>query len=81
MNFLVHNKKLFEAYNAIWDKISNPLEKGFDCERVYDNKYIRTKIELYKSFVNSRRKSCIKFLFLISSWVLLVGNQTPTRTL
>ena len=30
-NFLVHNKKLLEAYNVIWDKLSNLSEKKYDC--------------------------------------------------
>ena len=44
---------MLEAYNTIWDKISNLLEKGFDSEPVYDNKYIRTKIKLCNGTINT----------------------------
>ena len=67
-NLLVKNKKLLEAYNPIWDKISNLLEKGFDCEPVYDNKYIRTKIKLRNnrintSFQENTRRRCALAMF------------------
>ena len=53
INFLVQNKKLLEAYNAIQDKFSNLLEKGFDCESIYDNKYVRAKIKSYNNKINT----------------------------
>ena len=39
LNFLVHDKESLKKYNAIWDKISNVLKKGFDSEPVYDDTY------------------------------------------
>ena len=44
---------MLEAYNAIWDEISNLFEKGFDIESVYENKYIRTKIKLCNGTINT----------------------------
>ena len=38
MNFLVHDKELLNKYNAIWDTISNLLEKRFNIGLVYNNK-------------------------------------------
>ena len=38
MNLLVHDKKLLEKYNKIWDKTSNLLNKGSDTEPVYNDK-------------------------------------------
>ena len=60
MNFSVDDEKLLEAYNAynvLWDKISNLLEKGFDCEPVCDNKHIRTKIKSYNKKMNTHFQS------------------------
>ena len=57
MNFSVDDEKLLEAYNVLWDKISNLLEKEFDCEPVCDNKYIRTKIKSYNKKMNTHFRS------------------------
>ena len=53
MNFLVNNEKLLKAYNAMWNNISNLLEKGFDSKPVHHNKYIRTKSYNGKRNTNS----------------------------
>ena len=37
--------------NEIWDKINNLLKKGFDIEPVYNDKYIKTKINIYNNIV------------------------------
>ena len=37
--------------NEIWDKINNLLKKGFHIEPVYNDKYIKTKIEIYNNIV------------------------------
>ena len=48
MFFFVRNDELLVKYNEIWDKVSNTLKKAFDNEPVYNEKYIRTKINLMK---------------------------------
>ena len=53
MNFLVHDKELLKQYNAIWDKIINLLKKEFDSEPVYNDEYIKTKINLYNDKLNT----------------------------
>ena len=45
MNLLIYDKVLLKKHNEIWDKISSVLKIGFDSELVYDNKYIKPKIE------------------------------------
>ena len=35
---------MLEEYNEIWNKVSNIIEKGFNGEPVYDEKYLKTKI-------------------------------------
>ena len=54
MNFLVNNENLLKAHNAIWNNISNLLEKGFDSKPLHDNKCIRTKSYNGKRNTNSQ---------------------------
>ena len=43
-NFLVADKKLLKKYNETWDKIKSLFKKELDKKPVYNNRYIRTKI-------------------------------------
>ena len=47
INSVVHNKKLIKAYNAILNRVSSLMKKWFDCKPVYNNKYLKNKINLY----------------------------------
>ena len=40
MPFLIKNE---ETYNEICDKVSNTIEKGFDSDPVYNEKYLKPK--------------------------------------
>ena len=42
-------KKCLERYTKIWEKISNLIDKKFDSDPVYNNKYINTKIRSYNN--------------------------------
>ena len=53
MSFLIKNDVLEERYNEIWDKVSNSMKKGFDSEPVYNEKYIKTKINSYEGKTNT----------------------------
>ena len=44
MSFLTDNNKFLEIYTKIWEKISDLIDKKFDSDPVYNNKYINTKI-------------------------------------
>ena len=48
MSFLIEDNKLLEKYKEIWDKVSKVIEKGFDNESVYNEKYFKTKTESYE---------------------------------
>ena len=37
---------MIKKYNAEWDKVKTLLKKGFDSEPVYNDKFIKTKINL-----------------------------------
>ena len=45
INFMVNDKKLLKKHNKILDKVSNLLKKEFDCEPVYNDKYIKSKMQ------------------------------------
>ena len=47
------SKKLLKAHFAIWDMISDLLEKGFYGEPAY-NKYIQIKTKLHNGKINTK---------------------------
>ena len=49
------DNKQFKKYNKTWEKISNLMNIEFDSEPVYgdNDKYIKTKINLYGDKVNT----------------------------
>ena len=51
--FLIKNNELLENYNEIWDKVSKVIKKGFDSEFVYNDKYLKTKVEPYEGKINT----------------------------
>ena len=53
MNFLIKDDWLLEKYNGLWDKVSNSMNKGFDSEPVYNEKYLKTKIKFYEGKTNT----------------------------
>ena len=44
MSFRTDNNEFLERYTKIWEKISDLVDKKFDSDPVYNNKYISTKI-------------------------------------
>ena len=48
MLILTRNDELLEKYNEIWKELSNIMKKEFNCEPVYDKKYLKTKINLIR---------------------------------
>ena len=52
INLLINDKKISEKSNEICnDYYSSLLKKEFDCELVYDDKYIKTKRKFYSDKV------------------------------
>ena len=49
MPFLTDNDEFLERYSKIWEKISDLIDKKFDSDPVYNNKYINTKIRSYNN--------------------------------
>ena len=44
MSFVTDNNEFLERYTKIWEKISDLINKKFDSDPVYNNKYINTKV-------------------------------------
>ena len=53
MSFLVNHTELLIKYTEIWTKIRDLINKKFDSEPVYNNKYINTKIKLYNNDIRT----------------------------
>ena len=72
MSFKVSDNKLLKKYNKIWEKVGNLLIIEFDSEPVYGNqdKYIKTKIEMYGDRVNTnfQGKMCLKKMLHINAY-------------
>ena len=48
-SFFTDNNEFLERYTKIWEKISDLIDKKFDSDPVYNNKYINTKIRSYNN--------------------------------
>ena len=55
MSFKVSDNELLKKYNKIWERVGNLLNIESDSEPVYGDvdKYIKTKIKMYGSRVNT----------------------------
>ena len=53
MSFLTDNNKFLEKYTTIWEKISDLINKKFDSDPVYNNKYINTNIRSYNNDIKT----------------------------
>ena len=49
MSFFTDNNEFLEKYMAIWGKISDLVNKKFDSDPIYNNKYINTQIRSYNN--------------------------------
>ena len=45
MSFKIEDEDVYLKYNEIWNKIKSILNIKFDSEPIYDDKYIKTKVE------------------------------------
>ena len=62
MNLLVNDKKIFKKYFDVWNKMKSLIRKEFDSKPMYNDKYIKTKIEIYidKVYSNFRHNKITK---------------------
>ena len=53
MTFLIKDDESLEKHNKIWNKVSNTTKKEFESSRVYNEKYLKTKIKFYDGKINT----------------------------
>ena len=53
MSFFTNNNEFLERYTAIWEKISDLVNKKFDSDPIHKNKYINTKIRSYNNDIKT----------------------------
>ena len=53
MSFLTDNNEFLERYIRILEKMSDLINKKFDSDPVYSNKYINTKIRSYNNDIKT----------------------------
>ena len=49
ISFFTTNNEFLERYTAIWEKITDLVNKKFDSDPIYNNKYINTKKRSYNN--------------------------------
>ena len=59
MSFLMKDK---ENYNEIWEKYSNMIKKTFNCELIYDKKYLKAEKNLITR--KSTQKNISLYLYI-----------------
>ena len=52
IKLFVNDKEIFKKYQEISNKIKNLIKKEFNSEPVYNEKYIKTKIKIYRVYTN-----------------------------
>ena len=53
MSFFTDNNEFLVKYTAIWEKIIDLVNKKFDSDPIYNNKYINTKIRSYNNDIKT----------------------------
>ena len=51
INILVNDKEILEKYSEICHEIKSLIKKEFNSEKMYNDKYIKTKIKIYNDIV------------------------------
>ena len=44
---------MLERYNEIWSTVRNLIKTEFDCEPVYNDKYLKSRMKSYEGKVNT----------------------------
>ena len=79
---MTKDDELSEKQNEIWEKVKNRLKKEFDCEPVYNEKYLKDKIKSYDGKTNTNfhsNKITKKGSQFICLSVILIDSVFRTR--
>ena len=53
MSFKIENEDVYLKYNEIWNKIKSIINVKFHSQPIYDDKYIKTKVKIFNSMINT----------------------------
>ena len=53
MSFKIEDNEVYIKYNQIWNKIKELLGIKFYSEPIYEDKYIKTKVKVFSSVINT----------------------------
>ena len=67
MSFEIKNNELLEKYNKIWAKLNNIMEKAFDAQMVFAQKYLKIKLIITVKTIHifSTKKDLQKMLIVL----------------
>ena len=49
----IKDNELLEKYNEIWEKVKKSTKKEFDSEPVYNETYLKAKVNSYNGKINN----------------------------
>ena len=53
MSFKIEDESVYSKYTEIWNKMKKSLDTRFHSQPIYDDKYIKTKVETFSSMINT----------------------------
>ena len=53
ISFLIKDDELLKKYNKIWKNVKNTIDKEFNSDLVYSEKYLKAKIKSYNRKINT----------------------------
>ena len=81
MSFFIKDDELLEKYYEIWQKVKDSLKKEFDCEPIYNKKYLKAKIKSFNEKTNTNfhnNKIPKEDSQYICLWVTLINSAFRT---
>ena len=51
--YCIEDDSVFLKYNEIWNKIKKTLNKKFHSQSIYDEKYMKTKVNTFNGVINT----------------------------
>ena len=53
MSFLIKNSEVWKKYEEIWNLTKNKLNNKFQCQLIYENKYLKTKVREFDGSIKT----------------------------
>ena len=65
--FLIEDEQFLKKCNNMWDKISNIMQKSFDSEPLYNEKYLKTKSKSFNLYLIMEKGDVLMLLAAAAS--------------